>query len=161
MKEHVVEPIEGLIVGHSGDGRCIYSATGKRALIHACLQPGISVAGSALANGVNANLLRKWIRQFQSKQQRVSRPGGAAKVNHHPLVPLLPIQLTDAIPERFKTIPARTEVVTNVMPRKQALGCIGIEIAGAKLTLRGDVDEQQLRLVLSCLTQSSPVREAK
>ena len=159
MKEHVVEPIEGLIVGHKEDGRCIYSAAGKRALIHACLQPGISVAGSALANGVNANLLRKWIRQFQSKQQRVSRPSGAAKVNHHSLVPLLPIQLTNPAPqvispERLKTIPVRAEAVTNVTPRKQALGCIGIEIAGAKLTLRGEVDEQQLCLVLSCLAKT-------
>ena len=158
MKEHVVEPIEGLIVGHKGDGRCIYSAAGKRALIHACLQPGISVAGSALANGVNANLLRKWIRQFQSKQQRVSRPSGAAKANHRPLVPLLPIQLTDvapqvSAPERLKAIPVRAETNTTFIPPKQTLGSIGIEIAGAKLTLRGDIDERQLRLVLSCLAQ--------
>ena len=166
MKEHVVEPIEGLIVGHKGDGRCIYSAAGKRALIHACLQPGISVAGSALVNGVNANLLRKWIRQFQSKQQRGHRPSGAAKPNHHPLVPLLPIQLTDIVPhvvdpKPMKVISERAKTITNVLPRKQTTGCIGIEIAGAKLTLRGDIDEQQLRLVLSCLAHSYPVREAK
>ena len=159
MKEHVVEPIEGLIVGHKGDGRCIYSAAGKRALIHACLQPGISVAGSALVNGVNANLLRKWIRQFQSKQQRVHRRSGAAKANHHPLVPLLPVQLTDTVQriagsERLKTMPVRAEVLTNTTPRKQTLSSIGIEIAGAKITLRGDIDERQLRLVLSCLAQS-------
>ena len=161
MKEHVVEPIEGLIVGHSGDGRCIYSAAGKRALIHACLQPGISVAGSALVNGVNANLLRKWIRQFQSKQQRIHRPSGAAT-----LIPLLPVQLTDVVPQvvdskPMKVVSERAETITNIPPRKQTTGCIGIEIAGAKLTLRGDIDERQLRLVLSCLTQSSPVREAK
>ena len=160
MKEHVVEPIEGLIVGHKGDGRCIYSAAGKRALIHACLQPGISVAGSALANGVNANLLRKWIRQFQSKQQRVvHRPSSAAKANHRPLVPLLPIQLTDVSPQVVDSMPMKVvsvsaKTITNIPPRKQTTGCIGIEIAGAKLTLRGDIDERQLRLVLSCLAQA-------
>ena len=61
MKERIAEKIEGLIVGRKRDGRNIYGSAGKRALIHACLPPGISVAGSALANGINANLLRKWI----------------------------------------------------------------------------------------------------
>ena len=68
MKERIAEKIEGLIVGRKRDGRSIYSNAGKRALIHACLQPGISVAGSALANGVNANLLRKWIQSYQGRQ---------------------------------------------------------------------------------------------
>ncbi|MEO6022774.1 MAG: hypothetical protein ABIP64_06610 [Burkholderiales bacterium] len=99
------------------------------------------------------------MRQFQSKQQRVSRPSGAAKANHRPLVPLLPVQLTDtaqqvADPEQLETIPVRAEALTNVPPRKQTPGCIGIEIVGAKLTLRGDIDERQLRLVLSCLART-------
>ena len=34
----------------------------KDELVRACGEPGISVAGIALANGVNANLLRKWMR---------------------------------------------------------------------------------------------------
>ena len=68
MKERIAEKIDGLIVGRKRDGRNIYSGAGKRALIHACLQPGISVAGSALANGVNANLLRKWIQRYQGRQ---------------------------------------------------------------------------------------------
>lgn len=34
----------------------------KDELVRACSEPGISVAGIALANGVNANLLRKWMR---------------------------------------------------------------------------------------------------
>ena len=33
----------------------------KDELVRACCEPGISVAGIALANGVNANLLRKWM----------------------------------------------------------------------------------------------------
>ena len=147
MKEHVVEPIEGLIVGHKGDGRCIYSAAGKRALIHACLQPGISVAGSALANGVNANLLRKWIRQFQDKQPRTHWPSAASTTNRHPLIPLLPIQLTDPIP-REEAGPERT-TVKSATPIDAPSDPIEIEIAGAKLILRGSVDARQLRLVLS------------
>lgn len=33
----------------------------KNDLVRACSEPGVSVAGIALANGVNANLLRKWM----------------------------------------------------------------------------------------------------
>ena len=44
-------------------------------LVRACSEPGISVAGIALANGVNTNLLRKWIQargvQAPSLRQRV------------------------------------------------------------------------------------------
>ena len=82
MKERIAEKIDGLIVGRKRDGRNIYSGAGKRALIHACLQPGISVAGSALANGVNANLLRKWIQRYQGRQ---SSKKPATQSNHRPL----------------------------------------------------------------------------
>ena len=39
-----------------------YSLEFKQQLVHQCL-PGISVSGIALANGINANLLRRWIYQ--------------------------------------------------------------------------------------------------
>jgi transposase len=34
----------------------------KRQVIEACLHPGVSMAAVALANGLNANMLRKWVR---------------------------------------------------------------------------------------------------
>lgn len=34
----------------------------KQAVVDACCEPGSSVAGIALANGVNANLVRRWLR---------------------------------------------------------------------------------------------------
>ena len=37
----------------------------KQRLIALCL-PGISISGVALAHGVNANLLRRWIKQFSA-----------------------------------------------------------------------------------------------
>jgi transposase-like protein len=148
MKEHIAEKIDGLIVGRKRDGRNIYSSAGKRALIHACLQPGISVAGSALANGVNANLLRKWILRYQGRQ---SSKKPAAKSNHRPL-PLLPIHLTD--PPSLPT-PTQSPTVTHesAKPVEAQNNQIEIEIAGAKLTLRGDVDARQLRTVLACLAR--------
>ena len=38
-----------------------HSAEFKASVIQACLQPGVSVAAVALANGLNANMLRKWV----------------------------------------------------------------------------------------------------
>ncbi len=35
----------------------------KLAVIEACCEPGASVAGIALANGVNANQVRRWMRE--------------------------------------------------------------------------------------------------
>ena len=38
-----------------------HSTEFKASVIQACLQPGVSVASVALANGLNANMLRKWV----------------------------------------------------------------------------------------------------
>lgn len=40
-----------------------YSNEFKRELVAACRAPGISVASIALANGINAHLLRRWVAQ--------------------------------------------------------------------------------------------------
>ena len=37
----------------------------KRQVVEACLQPGVSVAAIALANGLNANYLRRWVREHR------------------------------------------------------------------------------------------------
>src|SRR5580692_10594721 len=47
----------------------------KRELVEACLMPGVSVAGLALKHGINANLLRKWIKLHE--QRRIRSSGGA------------------------------------------------------------------------------------
>ena len=39
-----------------------YSPAFKNKLIAACLQPGVSTTAIAVANGINPNLVRKWIR---------------------------------------------------------------------------------------------------
>ena len=45
----------------SGRRRGRYSDEFKRQLVGACLEPGVSTAAVALANGLNANLLRRWV----------------------------------------------------------------------------------------------------
>ncbi|WP_194715888.1 IS66-like element accessory protein TnpA [Noviherbaspirillum soli] len=53
------------ITGIDRGGKRRYDPQAKRALIEACLEPGTSLAGLALAHGVNANLLRKWVVKHQ------------------------------------------------------------------------------------------------
>ena len=43
--------------------RRTHSEAFKQSLIEACDEPGASVAGVALANGINANQLRRWMRE--------------------------------------------------------------------------------------------------
>ncbi len=49
------------LVGRNGRRR--YKTTSKEHLVAACLEPGVSVSRLALEHGVNANLLRKWIKK--------------------------------------------------------------------------------------------------
>jgi transposase len=44
------------------DGRRRYDPGSKERLVAACLQPGVSISGLALTHGINANLLRKWVK---------------------------------------------------------------------------------------------------
>jgi transposase len=71
---------ERLVTGFERDGRrrC-FDEQAKRELVLACLRPGVSVAGMALEYGLNANLLRKWIRQYQSEAGSDVATNGVAK----------------------------------------------------------------------------------
>lgn len=60
-----------LVKAPKRQGRRRHAAEFKRQVIAACLQPGISIAAVALANGLNANLLRRWV-----KDHRDAREGG-------------------------------------------------------------------------------------
>jgi transposase-like protein len=45
----------------SGRRRVRYSDEFKRQVVTACHAPGVSTAAIALANGLNANMLRRWV----------------------------------------------------------------------------------------------------
>jgi transposase-like protein len=65
--ENNSEVLSGLVVARRRDGRCRYDPQVKQELVRRALQPGVSVAALAMQHGVNANLLRKWITQWQSR----------------------------------------------------------------------------------------------
>ncbi|AKU12373.1 transposase [Azoarcus sp. CIB] len=50
-------------------GRRRHAEEFKQQVIAACLQPGISIAAVALANGLNANLLRRWVKDHRDAQE--------------------------------------------------------------------------------------------
>ena len=62
----------------------------KVELVRACSEPGVSVAGVALANGVNANLLRKWMkaRGVAMPSLRRTKPARAPVVRAAEFVPV-------------------------------------------------------------------------
>ena len=56
-----------------------HSAEFRASVIEACRQPGVSMAAVALANGLNANMLRKWVQEADRREANVPlRAEGAA-----------------------------------------------------------------------------------
>lgn len=51
----------------AGRRRGRYSAEFKRKVIAACLEPGVSTAAIALANGLKANLARRWVAETSQR----------------------------------------------------------------------------------------------
>ena len=116
----------------------------KTDLVEQSLQPGASVAAIALQSGINANLLFKWRREHL----RVTRSaaGGAAV--------LLPVRVMHTSEVTAASAPTANlpSVPTN---RGMCAGVIELEIAGARLRLRGAVDEASLCSVLRALRHSA------
>ena len=80
-----------------------YTEEFKKQAIEACLQPGVSMASIALANGLNANLLRHWVTERQEElASGVTLPDQRAMEAAEPTTPGL-VPITVALPE---TIPS-------------------------------------------------------
>lgn len=125
------------------DGRRRYDPASKNRLVAACLEPGVSVSKLALEYGVNANLLRKWIKERKES---------------HPLPPSSPPAF---IPVRFDcaadhvlsrscvaavNLPATCDEVRGSEPKRASPFSLSAKVSaslpnGVKLSLEcGDVD---------------------
>lgn len=114
----------------------------KARLVRESMQAGASVAAIALANGINANMLFKWRRERQCHE---GAPQPAPAV-------LLPVRLaSEGEGPAAKALPLATIAAAGAKPT----GVIELEIAGARLRLRGAVDEASLCSVLRALRQST------
>jgi transposase len=111
-----------------------YAAQFKNELVQRCLQPGASVSGIALENGINANVLFRWRREHLQANGHVP---------HHAAGPvLLPVKMamTPVAEARPSGVPA-------------AAGVIEIDIVGAQVRLHGAVDAASVRCVLQTLRE--------
>ena len=104
-------------------GRHTYCEPFKAWIIEQSFKPGMSMSGLAMRNQVNANQLRRWVQLHRRLE------GGA------PMPRLLPISVA---PE-------------HVVTESRSGSAIEIEINGAVIRVRRDVDAQALRTVLEAL----------
>ena len=106
--------------------RRTHSLEFKRSAVDASNQPDASIAGVAMAYGINANQLHKWRRQLRGSELVVVEP------------PILPVTMIQEA-EPGCTRPALPE------------GSIDIQLPKARLLVRGLVDPDVLQTVLAAL----------
>jgi transposase len=74
----------------SGRRRRRHSDEFKANAVAACLQPGISMAAVAMAHGINANLLRRWVHDAE-KPEAVMEGKQASEAAAAPAPPVPPV----------------------------------------------------------------------
>ena len=130
------------LVGRNGRRR--YEAASKERLVTACLEPGVSVSRLALEHGVNANLLRKWIK----KQTATRSPPPSSRPA------FIPVQLEGSADRTLSRqdsvatvdLPATCDEVRGSEPKGTAAFCSPAKVSvslpnGVKLALEcGDLD---------------------
>jgi transposase-like protein len=112
-------------------GRHAYCAPFKTWIVAQAMQPGMSVAGLAMRNQVNANQLRRW-----TTLHRRGTGDVAATVK------LLPVTIA-----AHGVVPATT---------RSTGAAVEIELAGAVVRVRDDVAPATLRMVLEALRSVTP-----
>jgi transposase len=108
--------------------RRTYSRQFKREVVAQCLAPGASVSAIALSQGINANVIRKWL------PQRDSRHATATAA-------MLPVTI-DSAPALKRRAPAEPAI---------ARAPIELTLAGATLRLPPGFDAQELRSIVQIL----------
>jgi transposase len=112
----------------------------KLRIVKLTLEPGASVAGIALANGVNANQVFRWKRQYERGELK---PRGAKRATA-----LVPVTIA-AEPEAPKVV--ESSIPASLLP---AIGSVTIEFPGrALLSIEGAADPAVIRAVLESLAR--------
>jgi transposase len=112
----------------------------KLRIVRLTLEPGASVAGIALANGVNANQVFRWKRQYERGELK---PRGSKRATA-----LVPVTIA-AEPEVSKLIESSRP--TAALP---SAGSVTIEFPGrALLSIEGPADPAVIRAVLESLAR--------
>ena len=81
-----------------GRRRARYSDEFKRQVITACLEPGVSTAAIALANGLNANLARRWMAESAKSRDTGLSKTATTLAPVHPNPAFIPVKLESEPP---------------------------------------------------------------
>lgn len=109
------EVLSGLVLGHLRDGRCRYDPQVKQELVRRCLQPGVSVARMAMQHAVNANLLRKWVTQWQSRNA-VAVQQALSEVAPQNASAFLAVQVHTGAPKSLPAVSTKASAASNKPP---------------------------------------------
>lgn len=112
-------------------GRHTYVLAFKRWIVEQARRPGVSVAGLALSNQVNANQLRRWVQLH-----------GKADTGLSSTATLLPVTVVAQAP------PAA--------PARQLTAAVEIEMADVIVRVPDGAAATTLRMVLACLRGTAP-----
>lgn len=116
------------------NGRRYYSRETKRSIIAQCTVPGASVSGVALANGFNANLVRKWILKHRRSEQ--GRKAGPRM-----------------LPVRVEKTNGKVTTRRRAATAESNAGVIELEVGATRVILRGEVNRDRLLTVLELLAR--------
>jgi transposase-like protein len=112
-------------------GRHRYCAPFKAWMVERAIQPGVSVAGLAMSNQVNANQLRRWVKL------------NGCGMGGMPASQLLPVTIAK------HRVDAPTTPCSTGAP-------VEIEVAGAIVRVRDGITPATLRVVLEALRRAPP-----
>ena len=125
----------------TSNGRRYFSKAHRAAVVAKCLAPGASFAAVALTNGLNANLVRKWVRRSQARHALAN-----------PAAKLLPVTIRGeqayARPGRAATLRGGARI------RHADRGSMQIHVGSIELVLHGTVDREQLSVVHEALLRA-------
>lgn len=107
-----------------------HSAEFKTRVIKLARQPGTSVAAVALANGLNANMLRRWVHECEALESSSVHKGSAAVL---PAFVQLPVP-----PQARSLLPSSPPLPPSSSP-PQGLGGIAVEIHRGSTTVHASL----------------------
>jgi transposase len=116
-----------LVIGNKRDGRREYDEIARDELVRLCLQPGVSIARTAIEYDINANMLRTWMTRYQEKQKQALQEQeqaarGAITVEDAQIdIPSPPMRNLpiESPPSRFVPVVSALPMVPSVSPAPQ------------------------------------------
>jgi len=132
----MVEAENGVTVVRLKDGgkREFRSKEERRRIVEETFKPGASVALVARANGVNANQVFKWRRQYRN-----------GRLGSTPPTTLIPVKVSEAI-QSVRPISRRRS-------KARESGIIDIDLGHARIRIQGRADPECVRAALQGLAQ--------